>query len=277
MKRKKINWFVILWEIPLFAYLVTLIFPFLWIILNSFKTPQEFFKDIWSIPVSFGFGNYANAWVESKMAQYFFNSIVITSLATILSILFAAMTGYVLSRYKFKGRNFIYTLAIASFLIPQVGTLAPFYIFMKGMNLFNPIGLLITYSGGMGTGMIILYSFFKAIPWDFAEAAFMDGAGHTTVFFKIMLPLAKNGIIPIAVINSIGFWNDYFIPSVLLVDKSQYTIGIGLFQMQMANQYTGNWTVTFAAIILMALPMLILYVALNKTIISGFTMGGLKG
>ena len=170
MNKKKLKLFTVITEIPIFIYFVTLVFPFLWILLNSFKTSKEFFNDIWSLPKNFSFDNYINAWIDSKMYQYYLNSIIISTIATFTSVLLAAIVAYVLSKYKFRGRNFVYALSIAGFFIPQVGSLAPFYIFMKNAGLFNQVGLLLLYSGGMGTGMIILYSFFKNIPWDFAEA-----------------------------------------------------------------------------------------------------------
>lgn len=269
--------FVIITEILLFSYMVTLIIPFVWILINSFKTPQEFFSNVWSLPENFGMKNYIDAWVNSRISAYFLNSIVITSIATFTSILFSSTTAYVLSKYKFKGRNIIYGMAVAGFLLPQVGTLAPFYILMKNMGLFNSLGLLIFYSGGIGAGMIILYSFFKGISWSYAEAAFLDGAGHFTVFFKIMLPMAKNGLIPLMILNIITFWNDYFIPSILINNEKFYTVSIGLQRMQTTLAYKGAWTVTFAAIIISIIPMIVIYIIFKNKIDEGFSLGGIKG
>lgn len=276
-KKKKLSPFFIFVEIILFAYMISLIFPFLWLFVNSLKTPQEFFENIWNIPQKPQFVNYYNAFIESKMARYFLNTLLITGAATFITIMFSSMVAYTLAKYKFPGRNFVYALAIMGFFLPQVGTLGPFYVFMKNAHLFNPAGLLISYASGLGFGMIILYSFFKKIPWDYAEVAFLDGASHFKVFYKLMIPLAKNGIIPLIVFNSITYWNDYFIPSILITNKEWYTVAVGLQRLQVQLQYSGAWTVSFAAVILTSIPMVLLYIFLKQRIVEGFTMGGIKG
>ncbi|MFD0960763.1 carbohydrate ABC transporter permease [Paenibacillus chungangensis] len=259
------------------AYAASLIYPFIWMLINSLKSNQEFFMDIWSLPKEWRWDNYASAWSSANIGKYFFNSVWMTAIGTFTSVMCAAMPAYVVAKYKFKGSNIVYALAIVGFLIPTVGTFGPWYLLMQQLGLFNPLGVMLGYAGGIGFNMIILYSFFKGISWEYAEAAFMDGAGHFRVFLLIMLPLARGGIVAVCIFAVIGIWNDYFQPFILLQDTSQYTIAVGLANLVEVQKYSANYTVLFAAMWIAVLPILIAYLFLQEKLISGFAMGGLKG
>lgn len=268
---------VVLIELLLLAYLVSLVYPFIWIFFNSFKSTQEFFQNVWDFPPVVRFSNYVRAWNESNIGRYFMNSVFITAAGVCLQVFFASSAGYVLSKYTFPGRKIVYSMAIVGFLIPSVGTLSPFYILMKSMNLFNLTGVLIYYAGGIGANMLIMYSVFKGIAWDYAEAAFIDGAGHSRVFFSVMLPLAKGGMVTVGMFSAIGLWNDYFIPSLLLNNEQQYTIAVGLNKLYYQQSYQASWTILFAGMIISIIPILIAYACFSEKITEGVAMGGLKG
>lgn len=263
-------------EILLMGYALSLILPYLWLLNNSFKSVAEYYKDIWNFPVIFHMENYVKAITETHMGDYFLNSVFITVASTVLCVLFSAMSAYILAKYKFKGSGIVFGMAVAGFLIPSVGTLAPMYVFMKNMHLFNRLGLLIYYSAGLGTNMLIYYSFFKNIPWSYAEAAFIDGAGHFKVFWNIMLPMAKGATIAVSIVSAIAFWNDYFMPSILLTNPKSKTIAVGLRALYVQQQYAATWTTLFAAVIVASLPMIIIYAVFSDKISQGFLLGGLK-
>lgn len=276
MGRKFSKPVLIIAEILLFTYAISLIFPYIWVLLNSFKTVQEFYSSTWSLPESFGFGNYIRALSETNMLSYFKISIVVTIIGTAMQVVFSAMTAYVLAKYKFKGNSFIYGMAIVGFLIPTSGTLAPLYVFLKDTGLFNIYGLLIMYATGMGTNMIIFYSFFKKISWSYAEAAFIDGASDFRVFWSVMFPMAREATIAVSIITAINVWNDYFLPSILLNNPVLQTVAVGLRSLQIQQQYNASWTVLFAAVIIATLPTVLVYVIFQDKITKGFLVGGLK-
>lgn len=276
MGRKFSKPVLIIAEILLFIYAISLIFPYIWIFINSFKSVPEFYSGTWSLPESFNLTNYVRALEETDMLSYFKVSIILTIVGTALQLMFSAMTAYVLAKYKFKGSAFVYGCAIAGFLIPTTGTLAPLYVFLKNTGLFNIYGLLVMYATGMGTNMIIYYSFFKKISWSYAEAAFIDGAGHFRVFWSIMLPMAREASIAVAIITAIRIWNDYFLPSILLTNPKLQTVSVGLRSLQVQQQYNASWTVLFAAVIIATLPTILLYIIFQDKISKGFLMGGLK-
>ena len=276
MERKFSKPVIIIVEVLLCIYAISLIFPYIWVLINSFKTVPEFYSNAWGLPEKFNFNNYIRVLKETNMLSYFKVSFIVTIISTALQLVLSAGTAYVLANYKFKTNKLIYSLVIAGFLLPSVGTLAPLYVFMKKTHLFNVYGLIIMYAGGLGASMLIYYSFFKNIPWSYAEAAFIDGASHFTVFWKIMFPMAREATIAVGIINAIGIWNDYFMPSILLTNPKVQTVAVGLRRLQVQQQYNATWTVLFAAVILATIPTILLYILFQDKINKGFLMGGLK-
>ena len=247
---------------------ISLVFPFLWLVLNSFKTNIEFYKDIWAFPEIPQIQNYVKAWTEVGLSKYFLNSVVVTLLGTGASVLSAAMPAYVVAKFKFRGRNFVYNLAVLGMVIPGICSFGSLYKLMIQTNLINShLGLIIYYSGGLGMGFVILYGFFKSISWSYAEAAYIDGASDWYVFTKIMLPLARPGLAALALVNGINIWNDYFAPSMFLHNEELYTVSVGLQKMVVKQSYSADWTTLFAALIMAAIPILIIYVIFHEKII----------
>lgn len=261
-----------------FLYMLTLIFPFVWMLLNSLKTNMDFFKDIWSLPEKPLLSNYVNVWDQMNLLVYFGNSIKLTLLGTLASILTASMASYVIAKYKFKLSKLLYTMAIVVMLIPSIGTIAALYKFMISTHLFNThLGLVLLYSGGFGFNFILLYGFFKSVSWSYAEAGFVDGASDAQVFLRIMLPQARPGIIAVAIIQGINVWNDYFNPYMFLQGKSKMTLAVGIYNLVQEQSYAADWPKLFAAMIIATVPVLIVYAIFSNTIIENTVAGGLKG
>ena len=261
-----------------FLYMLTLIFPFVWMLLNSLKTNMDFFKDIWSLPEKPLLSNYVNVWDQMNLLVYFGNSIKLTLLGTLASILTASMASYVIAKYKFKLSKLLYTMAIVVMLIPSIGTIAALYKFMISTHLFDThLGLVLLYSGGFGFNFILLYGFFKSVSWSYAEAGFVDGASDAQVFLRIMLPQARPGIIAVAIIQGINVWNDYFNPYMFLQDKSKMTLAVGIYNLVQEQSYAADWPKLFAAMIIATVPVLIVYAIFSNTIIENTVAGGLKG
>ncbi|MBB6671444.1 carbohydrate ABC transporter permease [Cohnella nanjingensis] len=259
------------------GYALSLIYPFVWMGINSLKNNREFYKSVWALPTTWEWSNYANAWQEAHIGQYFLNSVWMTAVGTFTTVMSAALPAYVMAKYKFRGSTFIYNLSIFSMLIPAIGTLGPWYMLMRNLGLFNEWGVMLGYTAGIGFNMIVLMSFFKGISWEYAEAAFIDGAGHFRVFFSVMLPLARPGLVAIATVSMIAIWNDYLNPYILIQDPKRYTIGVGLFYLVEKQKYASDFTTLFAAMWIALLPVLIVYAFMQEKLINGFTVGGIKG
>lgn len=262
-------------------YALTLLFPFAWCFLNSFKTRSEFLNDIWGLPKKWYFKN----WVDCFMMTYngvnilgmFGNSLIYTVGCTAASCFFSAATAYVLSKYKFFGSGAFYSVAFILMMIPMVGNTASAYKLYHDLHFYNTYwGLIVASCSGFGMCFVLLYGFFKNLSWTYAEAAFIDGAGHFLVFFKIMLPMAMPAVLAMAIQGAIGVWNDYYTFYMYAPDK--VTIALGLNGLVVQTQYNKvSYPQLFAALLAASFPVVVLYAASQKMIIRNTTLGGIKG
>ncbi|CCV65119.1 ABC-type carbohydrate transport system, permease component [Paracholeplasma brassicae] len=260
------------------AYAISLVFPFAWALINSFKTSVEFFNidNVWKIPSKWMVSNYVNVLSEYEIGKMFLRSIYVTVAGTGLAVMMSATTAYVVSKYEFKLRNLIYITAVTVMVIPTVGSLSATFKLVNNLGLYNNLWLFpIIYAGGFGFGFLLLYAYFKGISWTYAEAAFVDGATDFDVFFKIMIPQAKPALVALGIIQGINVWNDFFAPFMFIPEKK--TLAVGLQDLVNIMQYRAEWPKMFAAMIISALPIIIVFVIFQKTIMENTVAGGLKG
>lgn len=262
-------------------YAVTLMFPFIWIFLNSLKTRGEFNASVWSLPKYWFYENYLDCFAMEyngvSILGMFGNSIIYTFTCTIVSVFFSSVTAYVLSKYKFPGSKMFYSLAFVLMMIPMVGNTASTYKLFHDLHFYDTYhGIIISSCGGFGMSFVLLYGFFKNISWTYAEAAFLDGASNFRVFFKIMLPMAMPAVIAMAIQGAIGIWNDYF--TFYMYAPSKVTISLGLYGLQSQNDYGKiSYPQLFAAMIVATVPIIVLYAACQNFIVKNTTIGGIKG
>ena len=272
-----VKWIVFI----LFAiYSVTLIFPFIWCFYNSFKANDEFFGNVWSMPQTWLFQNWAEALKLSvsgvNIVGMFGNSILITVVNTGISIFMSAMTAYIIAKYPFRGSNAFYTTALVLMMIPSVGSMAATYRLYNDLGLYDTYaGIIIGAFGGFGSSFVLLYGFFKNLDWNYAEAAFIDGADDYVVFFRIMLPMALPGLTSVGILSAIGVWNDYF--TIYMFAPSKVTIAVGLQGLVTQMQFRANYPLMFAVMIMSIIPVVAVFAAFQKTIMENTTIGGVKG
>ena len=280
-KRTKAEKSVFLVVFILFTiYSITLVYPFIWTFLSSLKTNSEFFDNTFALPNEWLFQNFIMAFKELKynghnLIEMTFNSIWFTVGGTLLSTSVGCMTAYVVCKYEFWGRHFIYSLAVFIMIITKAGSLPALYRKMNTLHLTNSPLIMLTFTGGFGFHFIILYGYFKNISWSYAEAAFVDGAGHYKVFLSIMVPQAKPALISVALIQSIGIWNDYMTPILFLKDFP--TLASGIFRYQTIMTYQMNYPVLFAGVLLSIIPIMIVFILFQNTMMENMVAGGLKG
>lgn len=262
-------------------YALSLMFPFVYVILNSFKTNGEFINDAWTFPKklidrSDFFQNYRLAFEEWEVGNMFINSAVLTVWCTIASTLSPVIVAYILAKYKFKLNSTIFAVAIIFMVIPNVGVTIARFAMLKEANLINTYGAAIILSAGpFGSYFILLYGYFKGISWSYAEAAYIDGAGEFLIFTRIMIPQAWPGISTVLLLNGIGVWNDYFTPYMYMPGVS--TVATGIQNMSYYATSQGHYTELFAAMILSLIPIMIVFAFTNKTLLNNTMAGGLKG
>ncbi len=265
------------------VYAVSLLYPFLWMFYNSFKDIGDWRVNVNGLPTKWIFANYSQNLFTYKSAisgfnipQMFLLSIGLTLAGTFLTVFFSTSAAYVVSKYDFWGKKLLYSIAVFVIVVPIVGTLPAKLQIMQSLGLYdNLVGMLFLYSSAFGMNFILLHGYFANISWSYAEAAFIDGASDVDVFFRIMLPMGKGAVIAVAILQSIGIWNDYSTP--LLFLPSMTTLAVGLDELQKSAIGTADYPTLFAAITVAVLPVITLFIAFQKTIIANTVAGGLKG
>lgn len=264
-------------------FALSFIFPFVWVLINSFKPKAEFATNFMGLPNNWTLKNYLDAFktTESQSGfnifQMLLMSVVVAGGGTIATVITSSFAAYVVAKYKFPGRNLLFSVVIFAMIIPAVGSLPSQIQLMDKMGLTDKvIGPIFLYSGAFGSNFLLLYSFFKNLSWTYVEAAKVDGASDFKIFFKIIIPMAKGPIIAVSVIQLIGLWNDYLAPSIYIPDKPTIAVGLKYLSETMLDA-KGDYTLLFATIILALIPIISLFVGFSKTIMENTSVGGLKG
>ena len=265
------------------AYALTLIFPFFWILLNSFKTSYEFFAEgnFMYFPKTFAPENFIKAFSQdysgATLAGMFFMSILMATAGTLITIFTSSCAAYIVAKYKFPGRSIIYGIVIFSLIVPIVGTLPAQLRMIKTLQIFNtPLAPLFLYSGGFGFNFILLYSYFKSLSWGYAEAASVDGATDFQIFWKVMMPLSFPALIAVSIIQFIGLWNDYLGPALFMPDIPTLAVGMEIIYSITKNQLD-HFPIMFASIVIAVMPVVLIFIIFSKTIMENTVVGGLKG
>ncbi|TQR45678.1 carbohydrate ABC transporter permease [Paenibacillus popilliae] len=256
------------------------IYPLLWSILGSFKTNQQFLLNApWSLPEwPFEWANFTTVWNNYHLGTYFMNSLIVTVVSTVLALLLSSTTSYIIARFPFRGSMALYNLYLSSMMIPLILGLIPLFFLLSNLHLDNSLlGLILVYTvTNLPFGVFVLVGFFRSMPKELDEAASIDGSSHYGVFFRIMLPLAKPGLISVGMMNVLNIWNEYIIGTVLVNDPEKYTIPVGIAIMQAEMQYRTEWGPLFAGLLLSIIPVLVLYMIFQKQITSGMMAGAIK-
>lgn len=261
-------------------YTVTVLFPIVWSIISSLKTDDEYYARVFALPQHWLFGNYIKAFKEFKVGEtgmigMIGNSLWLAFAFTFVSIMVSSATAYVIAKYKFWGSKLIYSLAIFIQIIPIFGSFPATYRLIVGLGLNNPVGIVLTATGGFGFNFIMLTGFYRSVSWTYAEAAFMDGASDLKVYLRVIMPQAMPAITAIAIMGFIGNWNDYFTPLVYLKDNP--TLALGIYQFDIIQQYRSNMPVYYCAIVISMIPVLLIFCFFQNTIMENTVAGGLKG
>lgn len=270
---------------------VMIIVPVAWVFMASVKENSEFYGNPWAIPAGLHIQNFANAWVNARMGDYFLYSVATTGLALCILLVVALPASYVLARYRFTGRKIINTAFMAGLFINVNYLVVPIFLmlvegdktlkaaFGGGLFLNNIFVLALVYaSTALPFTIYLLSSYFVSIPRDFEEAAYVDGAGYTRTMVRIIFPMAQPSIITVILFNFLSFWNEYIISMTLLTDSAgARTLPVGLLTLMKAQNAAAQYGQLYAGLVIVMLPTLILYIIVQKKLTQGMTLGGLKG
>ena len=269
------------WRVLRFLFLgffvVISIGPLIWIIMSSFKSNKEILSSAFALPSSFSLSGYKAAPHMAPIFKFYGNRILISVLSTLLNVVVVSMAAYVLARHKFKGSTFVTLLLSVSLLIPTAALLMPIYKIMTAIGLFDTrTGLILVYAAlGLPTSLFIFKSYFQSIPKELEEAACIDGAGFFRTFFVIVFPLAKPGLATGAILQFLTSWNEFMFALILTKSTSVRTLPLALNYF--TSQFSFNYTAMFAALTMVILPSIIIYILLQEQITSSMVEGSVKG
>lgn len=267
----------------LFTYLVLAIwsiivlFPIWTLIINSFKTQKEIFKDPFGLPPQFTLAGYEAVWSTGHFDLYFFNTIYVTVVSLFFILFFGSMAAYALAKWKSKVSGILYIFFIAGLMIPiRLGTIDLLRLIIS-LNLQNTLWSLIPVyiAMGMPIAAFVLTAFIRTLPREMFEAAYIDGATEWNIYFTIVLPLLRPALATVAIFNMIKIWNDFWFPLIFIRAEQSRTVALGVSLL--FGQYHTDWTRALSVLSLAALPLLILYVLLSREFIKGLTAGAVKG
>lgn len=258
---------------------ILIIIPLGWTIVQSFKTTQEFFGDVWALPASLHYENYINAWQTANMGQYFFNSILVTVMGVIFSLCLAVPAAYALSRYKFFASKFILFVFSAGLFIQATYVLVPLFSLLKDLNLLdNLVVLALIYAtSSLPFTIFLLSSFIRGVSRSYEEAAVMDGANRFQIMTKVIMPLIQPGIVTIVIFNFMAYWNEFPMAFTFILDDAKKTLPIGLQNLMEVQRFSTDWGALFAGMVIVLIPIVIIYAILNEKLTEGVNVGGIKG
>ncbi len=277
-KRKITNVLAVLGLVIIF---IAYMFPFIMVVINSLKQKRDIIKSpfSWLFTIKgLSFDNFVKAYTQMDFLNAFKNSLIVTVSATVLVTLLAAMLAYYIVRHNNGVSKLTFGLMVASMIIPFQAIMIPLVSIYGGtLNLLNHrITLIFLHTGfSMAMSVFMFHGFIKGnVPMALEEAAYIDGCTHSQTFFKIVLPLLKPIISTMVILNSLAFWNDFLLPSLVLTDKKLLTLPLSTYSFY--GTYSADYGTIMAGLLLCVVPILILYVALQKQIIGGVVAGAVK-
>ena len=266
-----------------FMYLVELVvillsvFPILWVVMSAFKTNGEILTSPLALPTSFSLDVFVHLFETYNFPVYFLNSLLAAGVSTLVSLLFYAMGAYVIAKFEFPGRKLLFILFTITLLVPGHSKSQPIFSLVSDLGLFDSIWrvTLLYLSAGMAMSIFVLKAGFMAIPKSLDEAAIIDGAGFMRTFWSINLPLAKSALATAGILMFLGNWNEYYFASLLTHSDSQRTLPIALSFF--TSEFSYNYTNLFAALTIVILPGILLYVFAQEQVQASVAATGIKG
>ena len=250
-------------------------FPALWFVLSSLKPAGDLFTyPLTLFPKHFTFSGYTQAWNSFNFSQYFLNSMIVATSATVLTILASAASGYALAKYNSWWLKAFTVCIIATTMLPGETLLTPLFFVIRNIGLYNSLAGVVVPAVITATGTFMFRQFFVTVPNDLLEQARIDGSNELAIFFRIMLPLARPVMLTLAIISFQWRWNDYLWPLVILNDPHQFTLQIGVASIVGANNV--NWSVLMGASVLSMIPLVAIYLIFQKYVMNADISAGLK-
>ncbi|HEY9593076.1 MAG TPA: carbohydrate ABC transporter permease [Spirochaetia bacterium] len=268
--------FIILIELLMALYVVIIVYPLVNMVLSSFRTTRDIFREPFALPKTFSLASYRNVWIDRGFYRYFLNSIFVTACAMCFVLLLGSMGAYGVSRYKFRLNTTVSMLFLSGIMLPLKAAIIPLFQLMRNFGLVDtyPSVILIFMAMGLPSSVFILSGFMKAVPLDLEHAARIDGCSDWTIYRRVVMPMVSSAVALVTIYNAVPIWNDFFFPLVFLQSDRLKTLPVGLTSF--FGQHSTDWSLLFTGLSISILPVLILYLFMAKYFIRGMTAGALK-
>jgi N-acetylglucosamine transport system permease protein len=255
-----------------------LLYPVFWNIISSFKTNTEFLTNQMAWPKGFAWDNYVRAFQKANVGDYFFNSIFAVAASTFFLLIFVVPTSYVLARFRFFGSRVIEALFMTCVFIQAAYIMVPLYVQMHRLHMTDSLwGLSLVYAIlNFPFSIFLLSGYMRSIPKSYGEAAYIDGCSNWGIVFKIIIPLAKSGIATVTMLSAMGFWNEYPLALVLIRTPAKKTLPVGLAHLYQVQRRATDFGALFAALVIVLIPTIIIYLVGQKSLLKGIGAGGIK-
>lgn len=260
----------------LIAVLIIMVLPFAWMSINAFKTASDFLRHPFSlIPKTVTLENFVNSWTQGKVGVYIFNSFLYAISVVIAQLILDSLAAYGFARVKFPGRDMLFYLVLGTMMLPMAVRVIPQYLAIYEMGLVNSYLGVVSPAFAQAFGIFMLRQFFLNIPLEVEDAAIVDGCNRFQIYLQIILPMSKPALLTLGLFLFIFQWNSFLWPLVVLSDWTKYpiTVGIALFR----EATTLHWELVFAATTFSSAPLICLFLGVQKYLIGGIQLSGLKG
>lgn len=274
-KSKKIAGAIPLYTILIFYFMI-IAYPLFWMLINSFKTTEEIFSNSWALPTTWLVSNYVHAW-NTGISEYFLNSTIVTLSTCLLTVFISALGAYGLTRFRFKGKKLLLILCMGGMMLSPQVSLVPLYKLIQAMGIHDTyLALILPYVAyRIPITVLLIRAAFLEVPKELEESAFLDGCSTWSVFTKIFLPLNLPILFTGVIITAYFTWNEFMFALIFIDSDSLKTIPAGLMQFRDALQT--NWGVLLAGLMISAIPIITLFLFLQKYFVRGLASGSLKG
>jgi N-acetylglucosamine transport system permease protein len=269
----------VLSSLGIVLFLLVVGLPLVWVLISSFRTTPEIISNPWGLPTTIKWSNYVTAWNTASIGQYFGNSLIICVCTLVILIPVSAMAAYIFAKFPFWGSQGLFGTFLAGMMFPQFLVIVPLFLFIRDLGMLGTQqGLVLVYVAfSLPFTIFVLTGFFTALPDELREASLIDGCNDVQTFYKVMMPLAKPGLVVVLIFNIIGLWNEYNLALVILSRPERFTLPLGLANLTNTQQYQSDWGALFAAMVIVMLPVLLVYWLLKEKIQEAMLAGAIKG
>ncbi len=263
-------------SVAIYLFGILFLVPIIWVFSLSIRSKKDVFRTMF-FTRDIHFENYIIAWNTFNFGKLFLNSITVTCISVIVTLIISSLAGYAFSRIKYRGSDFFFYVILLGIMIPPAAVIIPLFLIMKSFGLYNHhLSLILSYIAfGLPIAVLIFRGFFLSIPDELIEAARIDGSSEVGTFFRIVIPLSRPSFATVTIFLFMQNWNEFILALILLKDKILYTLPVGMANF--VGQWDSPWQLVAAGVIISAIPIFVIYLLIQDQFVKGLTAGAVKG